>query len=486
VTKAAASLDPRACHRALTAREARFDGVFFVGVSTTGVYCRPICPARTPRADRCTFFARAAEAERAGYRACFRCRPERAPGVASVDAPQRLVTAALAAIDRGALVEASVDALATSLGVSGRHLRRTLERALGVTPIELETTRRLGLAKQLVTDTRMPLTQVALASGFASVRRFHAAFAQRFERTPTAVRAARPGGTTRPKREPMLTLRLDHRPPLDWDALLAFLGPRATPGVERVHGGAYERLVAFDDAAGVLRVRPVPAHDALALEIPAALAMHAAQLARAVRDLFDLDAQPARIGEVLARDRRLARLVRARPGLRVPGALDPFEVAVRIVLAQRVSARAATTFAGRLAVRFGREIAGHDALVRLPPTAARLAAARAEEVAAIGIPRARAAAIVALARAVDRGRVDLSRRTPPRDVVRALRALPGIGPFTAEGIAMRALADVDAFPEGDLVLARVLGRDAVARAEPWRPFRAYGVMHLWTEHGERR
>lgn len=478
------TLDPRACHRALAARDARFDGVFFVGVSTTGIYCRPICPARTPGADRCTYFAHAAEAERAGFRACFRCRPELAPGAASVDARPRLVAAALDAIARGAMTEGGVEPLARKLGVTSRHLRRTIEAELGVTPIELETTRRLGLAKQLLTDTPLPLAQIAFASGFGSVRRFNDAFLARFARKPSEMRraVARPMQT-----EGELVLRLDTRAPFAWEPLLAFVAPRAVPGVERVIDGAYERAVAVRGAEGWLRVRPMPGRTALSLALSASLAAHAARLARAVRDLFDLDAHPVRVAAALGADRTLTPLVKARPGLRVPGAIDPFEVAVRAVLAQQVSVAAATTLVGRVAQRFGRPITtGLPGLDRAFPDAAVLAEVSAENVAAIGLPGGRARGLAALSRAVARGAIDLSGTTPPREVVAQLVALPGIGPFTAEVIAMRALRDADAFPAGDLVLARRLGKRALERADAWRPYRAYAALHLWTDEGAKR
>lgn len=478
------TLDPRACHRALVARDARFDGVFFVGVSTTGIYCRPVCPARTPRADRCAYFTHAAEAEHAGFRACFRCRPELAPGDASVDARPRLVRAALDAIQRGALEEGGVEPLAARLGVTSRHLRRTIEAELGVTPIEIETTRRLGVAKQLLRDTSLPLAQVALASGFGSVRRFNAVFHARFARKPSELRGAR-GRADAPGLA--LHLRLDHRAPLAWDALVAFLAPRAIPGVERIALGIYERAVVIGDARGWLRVRPMADRSALELELASTLAPHAARLARAVRDLFDLDARPDRIASSLASDRTLAALAKRRPGLRVPGAIDPFEVAVRAVLAQQVSVAAATTLVGRIAARFGRAIeAPLPGLDRAFPDARTLADVTWKQIASIGLPATRARALAALARAVARGEVDLSGLTPPREVGARLLELPGIGPFTAEVIRMRALRDADAFPAGDLVLARRLGKDALARAEAWRPYRAYAATHLWTEEGARR
>lgn len=483
-SRATTHLDARACHRALSARDARFDGSFFVGVSTTGVYCRPICPARTPRADRCRYFSLAAEAEREGFRACFRCRPELAPGAAPVDARSRLVAAALTAIERGALEREGVEALARRLGVTSRHLRRTLERELGVTPIELETTRRLGVAKQLLTDTALPLARIAFGSGFGSVRRFNAAFATRFARRPTEVRREH---SARDRAEE-LVLRLDHRAPFDWPALLAFVAPRAIPGVERAVDGVYERAVRVGADEGWIRARPWAGRSALRLEVSLSLASHVAKLARSVRDLFDLDAHPDRIASALSSDRLLAPLVRARPGLRVPGALDPFEIAVRSVLAQQVSLAAATTLSGRLAHALGRAVrTGLEGLDRAFPDAAAIAAWTPAAIAtAIGMPLARGRALHALAEAVASGVIDLSGARPSRELVSALEELPGIGPFTSEVIAMRALRDADAFPANDLVIARRLGKHALARAEAFRPYRAYAALHLWTDEGARR
>ncbi|MFO0748448.1 MAG: AlkA N-terminal domain-containing protein [Myxococcota bacterium] len=469
-------LDDATCYRALTARDRRFDGVFFVGVATTGVYCRPICPARTPRADRCTYFARPAEAEQAGFRACFRCRPEVAPGRADVVAIPRLVRRALALIDAGAMNEGSADALAERLGVTSRHLRRALTDELGVTPVELAQTRRLALAKQLLQDSALPLVDVAFAAGFASVRRFNALFRARFGRPPSEVRRQHADGDG--ATAAVLPLRLDYRPPLDWDALLAFLAARALPGLETIEPaaagepGVYRRVVTIGDVSGAITVRPDPARPALRAELDLALARHAMPIAARLRRLFDLDAQPDHVRDVLAADPMMAPRVARRPGLRVPGAFDGFEMAVRAVLGQQVSVRAATTFAARLVARFG------------PPRADAMAALSVDELRGIGLTGARAATLLGLARAVASGAIDLE-AADPEAVVAALEALPGIGPWTAQYIAMRAVHWPDAFPAGDLGVRKALGmpppREVLALAEAWRPWRAYAVMHLWSD-----
>jgi AraC family transcriptional regulator of adaptative response / DNA-3-methyladenine glycosylase II len=344
-------LDPDACHAALVARDARFDGLFFVGVATTGIYCRPICPARTPGRDRCSFHPCAAAAERAGFRACLRCRPELAPGAhdgAAVDAIARLVERAAALIDEGYLNERGVDDLAARLGVSARHLRRATEARLGVSPVELAQTRRLALAKQLLHDTSLGLAELAHASGFASVRRFNAAFRASFARAPSELRREHA-----PAASPALRLRLDHREPHDWPRLLAFLRARAIPGVELVRERSYHRVVHIGGHTGLLHVSRDPKPGALQALVSPALAPVLMPLVARLRRAFDLDARPDAIARDLGRDPLLAPHLRARPGLRVPGSFDDFEIAARAVLGQQVSVRAATTLAGRLVARFG-------------------------------------------------------------------------------------------------------------------------------------
>lgn len=453
-----------ACWRALRARDARFDGRFFVGVSTTGIYCRPICTARLPRRDRCSFHASAAVAEKAGFRACFRCRPELAPGSASIDAVPRLVGRALAKIGEGYLDEASVDDLGAALGVSGRHLRRALEAELGVSPVELAQTRRLALAKQLLHDSTLSLTTIAFASGFGSVRRFNASVLARFGRPPSALRRLRRSGSA------AIVLRLDHRPPLDFSALLEFLGARAIPGVERVEGDRYIRAI------GESEVRVGFAGGRLQAELDASLAPTIPRVVAGLRRLFDLDAEPKAIAVALRRDPLLAPLVRRRPGLRVPGSFDPFETALRAVLGQQVSVAAATTLSGRLVAHFGGV-----------PTPTLLAATPIATLAGLGMPGARAAALVSLADAWQRGAIVCEAASDPDALTAALVELSGIGPWTAAYLCMRALHFPDALPASDLVLRKALGgitpREVLRRAEAWRPWRAYAALHLWTAFG---
>jgi AraC family transcriptional regulator of adaptative response / DNA-3-methyladenine glycosylase II len=443
------TLDPDTCYRALRARDRRFDGVFYVAVRTTGIYCRPICPARTPGRDRCEFFERAAEAERRGYRACFRCRPELAPGLAPVDAVPRLVRDAAARIEAGYLDSHSIEELAAQSAVSSRHLRRAMEAELGVAPIQLAQTRRLAFAKRLLQDTAMPLADLAFAAGYASVRRFDAAFQERFR-----------------------------RPPLAWGALLDFLGARALPGVETVAGGEYRRMVTLGERSGSVTARHDPRREpgVVRVRVSLSLAPRLVELASRLRSLFDLDAHPAEVDSHLREDRRLRPLVHARPGLRVPGAFDGFETAVRAVLGQQVSVAAPTTLAGRLLERFGSRDPAFF------PGASVLASSSVERIAAIGLPRSRASTILSLARAVADETIVLSPTGEPDAAIAALRRLPGIGPWTAQYLAMRVLRWPDAFPAGDLGVKKALRvrseREALARAEHLRPWRAYAAMHF--------
>ncbi|MBV8759547.1 MAG: helix-turn-helix domain-containing protein [Deltaproteobacteria bacterium] len=469
----------------MVARDPRFDGVFFVAVKTTGIYCRPICPARTPGRNRVEFYATAVQAEAAGFRACFRCRPEVAPGHAPVDAVDTLVAAATQRIAEGALNEHSLDDLAAELRVSARHLRRALEARLGVSPVELAQSRRLALAKQLLQDTQLPLTDIAFAAGFQSVRRFNAVFADRMGRSPSELRREHGKG------EQGVTLRLDVRAPYDWPRLLGFLRARAIPGVEVVGDDVYERVVHLGGKTGTIRVRFATTDKRagrLALGVSPELMPVLMPLVARVRRMFDLDARPDQIAATLGRDKLLAPMVKRRPGLRVPGAIDPFEAAVRALLGQQVSVAAATTLAGRFAQQLGQPFgAPGDGRWRFP-TPREVVAAGPERIGRLGMPRTRAAAIHALASAiVDRTVVlDGARELPA--FVDQLCALPGIGPWTAHYLAMRALHVPDAFPAADLGVQKALGmtgpKAAEQHAEAWRPYRAYAVLHLWTHLSE--
>jgi AraC family transcriptional regulator of adaptative response / DNA-3-methyladenine glycosylase II len=471
------NIDPEVCFRALAARDPRFDGLFVVGVTTTGIYCRPVCTARTPGRDRCRFFAGPPQAEREGFRPCLRCRPELAPGHAPCDAVRTLARRAADRIEAGALADGGrLDELAAGLGISTRQLRRAFQQEFGVSPVELAQTRRLLLAKQLLTETNLPITRVAFASGFSSVRRFNSLVRAHYRLTPTRIRNSARGTRT----NGAVCLTLAYRPPYCWDALLAFLAARATPGVECVTDGAYIRTAAFGSHTGWIKVEPMPGRNALRVSVATSLVPALAPLLAGLRRLFDLDARPDVIAAHLAHDRRLAPLVRRACGLRLPGAIDPFEVAVRAILGQRVSVRAATTISGRIADAFGTPVdTPYPCVNRLAPTPEHVASTNARSLAALGLPETRAHAVIALSQAVVSGAVDLSVGGDAEATIEALVALPGIGPWTAHYIAMRGLHWPDAFPAGDLILRRAL--TAQARADAWRPWRAYAAMHLWNE-----
>jgi AraC family transcriptional regulator, regulatory protein of adaptative response / DNA-3-methyladenine glycosylase II len=475
------NLEPDVCYRALTARDPRFDGLFFVGVTSTRIYCRPICPARTPGRENCRFFSSAAAAERSRFRPCLRCRPELSPGNAPVDAVGR--TARLAATRIGAGImndEGSLETLAGEMGVGSRHLRRVLRQELGVSPVELAQTHRLLLAKQLLTETALPIIDVAFASGFASLRRFNALFRARYRLTPSDIRKTKDRGDLGES----IRLTLAYRPPFDWETLLRFLAGRAVTGVEAVVGRSYLRTVALGELRGWLKVEPVIGRHSLKVELPMSLAGALPQVLAKLRNLFDLDARPDVIAGHLGRDDHLGVGVANNPGLRVPGAFDGFELAARAVLGQQVSVRAATTLAGRFADAFGEPIeTPFPALTRLGPSPARVADARLDELTDLGLVAARADSVRALARAVCDKAVSLEPGPDPLAGTERLMAVPGIGPWTAQYIAMRGLRWPDAFPHSDLGLRKALGGrspcEVLALAEAWRPWRAYAAMHLW-------
>jgi AraC family transcriptional regulator of adaptative response / DNA-3-methyladenine glycosylase II len=474
-------LTPDVCYRALATRDARFDGLFFVGVTSTRIYCRPVCTARTPGADRCRFFPSTAAAEQAGFRPCLRCRPELAPGHAPIDAVGRWARAAAARIEAGALGQGqTLDDLALELGLSARQLRRVVRHELGVSPVALAQTCRLLLAKQLLTETRLPIIEVAFASGFGSVRRFNALFRARYRLNPSRFRrAGEPAAVETP-----LRLTLAYRPPLAWAELLRFLAGRALAGIERIAGGAYLRTVAVGPHRGWLKVEPGGSSNALAVEFSAELAPALATLLPRLRHLFDLNARPDPIDSHLGGDPRIGPLVRQCPGLRVPGAFAGFDIGWRAIVGQRISVRAATTVAGRLAAAFGEPIATPDPqLSRLAPTPERVAEASVPDLMAFGLARERALAIRTLAQAVAERRLRLEPGADPETVIDQLEDLPGIGEWTAQYIALRALSWPDAFPHGDLGLLRSLDETSSTRlrtlADAWRPWRAYAVMHLW-------
>ena len=479
--------DDRRLYRALTSRDARFDGIFFVGVTSTDIYCRPICPVKTPKAANCRFFDTPQQAERAGFRPCLRCRPELAPGNAPVDDAQRIARLIVQRLEEGKLDEAAgLEEIADQFELSSRQIRRIVHKELGVPPIQLLLTRRLLLAKQLLTETTLPITDIAFASGFSSLRRFNDAFNTRYGMAPSRLRksASEDGGTIAETRTS--TLQLVYRPPYNWKGVLAFLAARALKGVEHVTDDAYARTVRLGDATGWIRVTQSKKKHALMVEFTHSLTPALPALLSRVRALFDLDARPDLIAKHLGKDAGLASAVKANPGLRVPGAFNGFEMGLRAILGQQVTVKAATTIAGRFAQAFGEPIVTPFAeLDRLTPASARVAALRVDDIARQGIIAARARSIIALAAAQRSGALclDGGAHHDPDGSIRRLTGLPGIGPWTAHYIAMRALRWPDAFPKEDIVVRNNLGgltaRDAEARSQCWRPWRSYAVMHIW-------
>lgn len=468
-------LDSNHCYTALKARDRRFDGQFFVGVSTTGVYCRPVCPARTPGRDRCTFFAHAALAEADGYRPCLRCRPELAPGKAPIDSREVLARRAAQRIEQGVLDDGNLESLAAELQISSRQLRRVVEAEFGVGPLALAQTRRLLRAKQLLTDTRMPVVDVAFASGFASLRQFNRLFKQRYRLSPTALRER--GAADQ---HDGLLLRLGYRPPLDWSALTGFLTSRGCPRSEQIVDGRYVRIWREGDRQGWIAAKPVRDRPLIEIEIAPSLSGHVAAITSRLRALFDLDTDP-RITSA-----SLTKSMRKSTGLRVPGAVDGFEVALRAVLGQQISVKAATTVFGRFVERFGLPVkTPWPRLDRTAPDARRIAMARPQTLIDLGLTRRRAETIRSLANAFLNNKLELNPGADLSLMRQRLLALPGIGPWTTEYIAMRVLRDPDAFPASDLGLIRGAGADnarqLTAMAEAWRPWRAYAAIHIWQQ-----
>lgn len=473
-------LNPDACYRALAARDPRFDGHFFVGVRSTGVYCRPVCTVRLPRRVNCRFYPSAPAAERDGHRPCLRCRPELAPGFAAVDASGRIVQAAVTLMDDGFLEDRSLERLAGRIGVTSRHLRRVFEAELGVSPVEYAQTQRLLLAKRLLTDTTLPVTDVAFASGFSSVRRLNALFNERYRMPPSRLRSERA-----PQRD-TLSFAVAYRPPYAWDAMLAFLGNRAMAGVERCENGRFRRVLALSHRGtrhvGWVEVASMRGRTALSVQVSRSLSHVVPQVLARVRHVFDIACDPSQI------TRALGPLAAASPGLRVPGAFDGLEIGVRAITGQQVSVRAMATLMGRIAARFGTPVEHAPAgLTFAFPAAEALAAAPADDVAALGMPNARARTIVALARAVADG-LDISPHADTEATLGALQRIPGIGPWTAQYIALRGLAWPDAFLPTDLGVRHALDETSekriLAHAERWRPWRAYAVIHLWIGNRE--
>lgn len=479
------NLEHDACYRAITARDARYDGQFFTAVKTTRIYCRPVCPARTPLSRNVAFYSTAAAAQEAGFHPCLRCRPETAPDIGAGQDIPLAVSRALTLIELGALDEAGVDALAERLGLGERQLRRLFRESLGASPVAVAQTRRVLLAKQLIHETHLPMAEIAFAAGFGSIRRFNEIFLALFGRAPGALRvSAKPDVSAGPRGEIKLLLR--YRPPYDWPAMLAFWRLRAIPGIEVVTDDEYMRSISIDGEQGTVSVTQA-AGNALQATVRFPKLQALPLIIARLRRVFDLASDPLAIGAQLSHDPVLAKLVRAKPGLRIPGAWDGFEVAMRAVLGQQITVVAAVRLAGRLVAAHGAPLAQPDgALTHVFPRPEDLADA---ELASLGMPRSRGATLSAVAAAAVADKHLFDASTGLEEAIERLRQIRGVGEWTAQYIALRQLREPDAFPSADIGLIRAMerleGRDfsaaeLLARAESWRPWRAYAAQHLWT------
>ena len=473
-------LDRDTCYRAVQSRDRRFDGRFFTGVKTTGIYCRPICPAMTPRPHNVEFYPCAAAAEQAGYRPCLRCRPETAPGTPAWRGSTATVARALRLIEDGALDIGTVTELAGRLGIGPRQLSRLFRAHLGASPVAVAQTRRVHFARNLIEHTELPMSRIALAAGFGSLRRFNTLIKSTFGGPPSGLRRRAETAAAAPS----LTVRLAMRPPYDWDHLVDFLARRAVTGIEEIRDGAYRRTVHWRGKPGVIAVRR-GGRDHLELVADLDGLDGAIALVARVRRMFDCDADPRAIGGHLQRDPLLAAAVHRRPGLRLPCAWSPWELAVRAVIGQRVSVSAATTITGRLVQRCGPALpVPCGGLTHLFPSPSQLMTAKLD---GLGVDARRIRTVQILARSVAQGEIDLAGSANAGDLVARLAALSGIGPWTAQYVAMRGLGEPDAFPADDLGLKKAVPDGKLRdRAESWRPWRAYAALHLWAALGDER
>ncbi|MCF6338112.1 MAG: helix-turn-helix domain-containing protein [Gammaproteobacteria bacterium] len=482
-------LDHDACYRAIVTRDARFDGRLYIGVCTTGIYCRPVCPARTPKRENVSFYPTAAAAQEAGFRPCLRCRPENSPDLTVWNGTSNTVKRALALIDEGAMDGETVDCLAEQLGVGERHLRRLFQQHLGASPIAITQTRRILFAKKLIMETRMPMTEIAHAAGFGSIRRFNAVFQTLYKRPPSALRRTRQNIHDNVSAASDVVLTMSYAAPYHWASMISFLKKRAIPGVEWVdRHNQYHRSIALDDCQGTVRVAFDKNKKCLRATIRFPRVSSLAFIISRLRRVFDLTADPVAIDDHLASDARLAPLITARPGLRVPGAWDGFELSIRAILGQQISVAAATTLAGKLVSQYGEPLETSlktEGLSHIFPSPERLAGA---DLRSLGMPGARAQALSALGKAVLEYPGMFSAGQTSAAVIERLKALPGIGDWTSQYILMRAFCEPDAFPTADIGLMRAMATKngqrptpatLLQQAETWRPWRAYAALHLW-------
>ncbi|RLA26610.1 MAG: 3-methyladenine DNA glycosylase 2 [Gammaproteobacteria bacterium] len=471
--------------RARLARDSRFDGQFYVGVKTTGIYCRPICPANAPKSKNVAFYPSAAAASEAGFRPCLRCRPESAPGTPAWSGTSTTVRRGLRLISNGALDDGDVEVLAERLGVTSRHLRRLFSKHLGASPLAVAHTQRLHFAKRLIDETSLPMSHISSAAGYGSVRRFNDTFRRTYGRTPRELRKS--GDES--ERTAKLTVRLAYRKPFNWPAMLSFFAGRATPGVEVVEGDTYRRTISLQDGHGVVEIRPDSRDGYLSLTLHSINTNALFETVQTAREVFDLDAPITEINTLLANDKTLRKIQRKNKGVRVPGAWDGFELTIRAILGQQISVKAATTLAGRIAARYGEKLqltgdSDEAELNRIFPPAERLVRARFNN---LGVLRSRVDTIRRVAAAVVSGDLHFDVAQDPDEFCTTLKSIRGIGDWTAQYVAMRALKTPDAFPGSDLGLVkaiehpeRVTPKELLTRAENWRPWRAYAAMLLWS------
>jgi AraC family transcriptional regulator of adaptative response / DNA-3-methyladenine glycosylase II len=472
-------LDRRALDRARMSRDRRFDGRFFIAVTSTGIYCRPICPAPSPKKANVRYYASAAAAAEAGFRPCLRCRPEAAPETPAWMGTSTVVRRALRLIDEGALDEGSVDQLAARVGIGARQLHRLFVEHVGASPITVAQTRRLHFAKRLLDETTLPITEIALAAGYASLRRFNDAFLHTYQRAPRDLRKLHKNGASAAPNE--VALRLAYRQPYDWPGVSAHLAARAVPGVERVDERGYARTVAVGRGHAIISIAPIEGVDALELRARGAAPAALFQLSSVARRVFDVTSEPGRVAQVLGKDRALKHLLKRRPGLRIVGAWDPFECAVRAIIGDRVSLATARAVTARIVALAGERLPEGEGLTHAFPSAAALAKMRFDGVA---MSAAKIAALQTLSRAVAEGGVDLA--APNELVIASLTALAGIGARIAQEVALYAFGDPDALPLDDTALRKAISprgnvlaaRAFEARAEAWRPWRGYAACYL--------
>ena len=479
------NLDSGVYSRARLARDARFDGKFFIGVLTTKIYCRPICRARTSKESNVRYFPSAAAAAEAGFRPCLRCRPECSPGTPAWAGTQNTISRALRLISETGLEDGGVDSLAEQLGMGARHLRRLFLRHLGATPSAVAQTRRLHFAKKLIDETTLPMTQIAFAASFGSVRRFNATIRNVYHRTPTQIRGLAQKMFRQPENQYLF--QLNFRPPYDWKRMLEFFAVYATPGVEVAEGEYFRRAISLNENRGYFEVSLDASRNALRIQVQIGEPRSLFFIIERIRAMLDLDADWPTIARTLGADPALAAHISSHPGLRVPGCWNGFELATRAILGQRIGTERANALAGRMVRAFGQPFSPANGLTHLFPTPEALANAGLES---IGLTRPQAAAIRALARAVRNGFISFERVADSDAFLTRLSEVPGIGESTAQWVVMRALREPDAFPSADRDLARVLALGSSSefeqRSQAWRPWRAYAAIYLWTFTGEIR